>query len=155
MFANETQENIVTEVYDCNGFFGWPCWAIHPGADFGGSFPENRVLTNFNYASGPLDLHLAWRWIDGMDNAAILVSADFGVPEPVFAVPAVSSYNYFDLGVSYRLTDALRLRFGINNLADEEAPNMGTNGPDHNTDTRLYDVFGRSYYLSFTWNASG
>ena len=149
-FSNESQANVATEVVDCNGFFGYPCWAVHAGAESGTSFPENRALTTINYTSGPLDLHLTWQWIDSMDNAGNLISTNFN-----FAVPTVPSYNDFDLALSYLLTDTLKLRFGINNLTDQDAPMMADNALANNTDARLYDVFGRSYFLSLTWNPGG
>jgi iron complex outermembrane receptor protein len=149
MFSNENQENIVTEVIDCNGYFGWPC-----REDFsGGSFPENRMRTSIDYLSGPLNIYFVWRWIDGMLNAAPLGSANFGFPDPILAVPSVPAYNYFDLGLGYHITDAFMLRFGINNLFDKQAPQMADAAQDLNTDTGLYDIFGRTYFLSLTWDA--
>jgi outer membrane receptor protein involved in Fe transport len=53
MLTHKEQENPVTEILDCAGYYGWPCWSN----DFGSSFPENRVTSNFHYASGPLGLH--------------------------------------------------------------------------------------------------
>jgi outer membrane receptor protein involved in Fe transport len=144
-----SQENVITEVLECVGLFGWPCasWDVS-----GYSFPENRLITNFDYATGPLNLRFSWRWIDGMDNAAPLGSANFGFPDPDLAVPSVPSYNYFDLGLGYNITDDLIVRFGINNLLNEDPPQMADSvNPLPNTDTRLYDVFGRTYFLSFAW----
>jgi len=146
----DTQENVVTEVLECAGLFGWPCasWDLN-----GFSFPENRLLTNLDYSAGPLNVHLSWQWIDGMDNAAPLGSGNFGVPDPNLAIPEVSSRSYFDLGFGYQFTDDLLVRFGINNLLDQDPPLMADAvNPLQNTDTFLYDVFGRSYYLSFAWN---
>jgi outer membrane receptor protein involved in Fe transport len=146
MISNETQENIVTEVRDCAGFFGWPC----AGDLGGGSFPKHRITTNFNYASGPLNIHLTWRWIDSMQNSAPLYSADFGYTDPVLAIPTVSSYNYFDLGFGYQFSDSTLARFGINNLFDKQPPQMANNVISNNTDARLFDVFGRTFYLSIS-----
>jgi len=108
------------------------------------------VTSNFNYGSGPLDIHLTWRWIDSMDNAAPLSSAQFGFPDPILQVPTVSSQNLVNLGFGYRFNEQFSARFGINNLFDQDAPLF----PDetNNTDDRLYDVYGRAYYFSFNWN---
>jgi outer membrane receptor protein involved in Fe transport len=145
-----SQENIVTEVYECAGLFGWPCASFDVS---GFTFPENRVVTALDYTTGPLNGRLTWRWIDGMDNAAPLGSEIFGFPDPDLAIPSVSSYSYFDLGFGYQFTDDLMARFGINNLLDEDAPMMADSvNPLQNTDYRLYDVFGRTYFLSFVWN---
>jgi len=141
--SNRTQENVATEILECAGLFGWPCGRR--------SNPADRLITNIDYISGGLNIHLAWRWIDGMDNAAPLRSAQFGFPDPDLAVPDVPSYNYFDLGFGYQFGDDLHVRFGINNLLDKQAPNLADTVWQNNTDTGLYDIFGRTYYFSFNY----
>ena len=144
MFSNKTQENIVTEIYDCSGYFGWPC----DEEIGGGSYPANKLISNFDYISGALSIHFAWRWIDGMLNAAPFASANFGVPDPDLAIPSVPSYNYFDFGLGWQFSDAILARFGINNLLDEQPPLMADAVVSNNTDTRQYDIFGRTYFAS-------
>lgn len=143
-FSKRSQENVATEILECVGLYGWPC---------GQSHPEDRLIANLDYASGSLAIHLTWRWIAGMDNAAILRSAEFGYPDPDFAVPKVSSYNFFDLGFGYRFNERFHARFGINNLLDKQPPQMANAVNANNTDTALYDVFGRTYYFSFNFTA--
>lgn len=143
MLTNKEQENPVTEVIDCAGYFGWPCPA--------NTYPGNRVTGNIHYASGSLGLHLTWRWIDGTDNAAPFRSEEiYGVPDPDLAVPNVSDKHYFDLGLSYTFNDHLTARFGVNNLLDNDPPQMADTVSGINTDTALYDAFGRSYYLNLS-----
>jgi iron complex outermembrane receptor protein len=139
MFSNETQENIVTEIYDCAGYFGWPCDEELGG----GSYPENKLISNFDYISGPLSIRFSWRWIDGMLNAATFESYN-----P--AISSVSSYNYFDLGLGWQFGDSVLARFGINNLFDKQPPQMADYVVSNNTDTLVYDVFGRSYFVSLS-----
>jgi outer membrane receptor protein involved in Fe transport len=143
-FSNKSQENSVTEVYDCAGYFGIPCVMDTNG----GTIPVNRVTSSFNYISGALDIHLTWRWIEGTRNAAPFYSALFGVPDPDLAIPTVPTYNYFDLGFGYQFSDSILGRFGINNLFDKQPPQMADAVWSNNTDTRMYDVFGRTFYLS-------
>lgn len=143
-----SQDNIATETRECVGLFGAPC----DTAENGISFPEDRVTTNLDYASGSLNIHLTWRWITGMDNAAPLYSEQFGVPDPDLAVPDVSASSYFDLGFGYQFSEHLNVRLGINNLTNEQAPQMADAVRSNNTDTRLYDIFGRTYYLSFNYS---
>lgn len=147
LLSTRTQENIVTEILECVGLFGWPCQSVEQGT----SFPENRLTTNFNYASGALNIHLTWRWIDGMDNAAPLRSGLLGFPDPDLAIPGVPSFNYFDLGFGYRFNEHFHARMGINNLTDKQAPQMADAAFTNNTDTRLYDIFGRTYFFSFSY----
>ena len=139
-----TQENPVATPLICEGKFGWPC-----NQDINGeTFPRNRVTTNASYNSGDLNIHLTWRWIDGTDNPARQQSALFGFPDPILQIPSIGSKNYFDLGFGYTFSDNISARLNIANLFDTDPPLMAdsTNGP--NTDTTMYDIFGRSYYLS-------
>jgi iron complex outermembrane receptor protein len=150
VFSLEYQENIVTEVFDCNGLFGAPCNNL-----FGigtGTYPENKLNVNLNYGSGGLSGNLAWRWIDGTDNAAVLAPEFiYGFPDPVIAVPDVSSWSYLDLGLAYEWDNGLLLRLGINNLTDKDPPLMGNAQNGNNTDALLYDVYGRTYYLNLRY----
>ena len=70
------------------------------------------------------------------------------MPEPLLAIPSIGSKYYLDLGFGYEFNDSITVRFGINNLTDTDAPNMANAVNGNNTDTYLYDVFGRSFYLS-------
>jgi outer membrane receptor protein involved in Fe transport len=113
------------------------------------AYPKNRTTTFFNYASGPLNLRLGWRWIEGSDNAAPLRSYIWGVPDPDLAVPKISDRHYFDLGAAWQFGEHYQLLFAIHNLLDTDPVMMADQGWDQNTDSSLYDVFGRSYRLSF------
>lgn len=137
------QENPVTEILECAGYFGWPCSVYS-------SFPANRVTTNFAYASGPLELYLSWRWIDGMKNAAPKQSAIYGYPDPDLAIPVVNDKHYLDLGSAYTFRDRYQLRFIVSNLLNTKPPQMADQIWSNNTDEGLYDVFGRSYRVALT-----
>ncbi len=132
---------------DCGGYYGWPCTIDSDGL----TFPENRITTSLEYSAGDLSAHLSWRWIDKTLNAAPLRSADVGWPDPDLAIPLVEQKNYFDLGFAYEFGDHLTARLTIANLTDTDAPMMAdATGGNNNTDTRMYDIFGRSYTLSFS-----
>ncbi len=145
VLTDKEQENPVTEILECAGYWGWPC---DSRAD---THPENRVTSNIHYASGPLGLHLNWRWIDATDNAAPMLSYIYGYPDPDLAIPVVDDEHYLDLGISYELNDHLSSRFGVNNLLDNSPPQMDSGA---NTDTGMYDIFGRSYYLTLSMQFS-
>jgi outer membrane receptor protein involved in Fe transport len=143
MLSNKEQENPATEILDCAGYFGWPCPAD--------TYSKNRVTSNMHYASGPLGLHLTWRWIEGTDNAAPLGWDILGFPEYlVSAIPSIGDEHYLDLGAAYTFSDQIMARFGVNNLLDNDPPQMADAVSNNNTDTGLYDVFGRSYYFSLS-----
>jgi len=145
---NSTQGTPFSTVLDCVGHFGWPCWDQGPGL----TYPTDRVTTNLSYSSGNMTARLTWRWIDKTDNAAPLQSADFGYPDPNLAVPSVKARNYLDLGVGYRFSDNIEARLMIANLTDTKVPNMADATFDQNTDTGMYDIYGRAYTLAFSLN---
>lgn len=143
------QENPTTQVLECAGRFGRPCYdgEIFDG---GATIAENRVATFANYSSGAWSLHAIWRWIEGSDNAAPL-RLDFQLtPDAVLAVPDVSDKSYVDLGIGYAFGERFTARININNLFDTAPPLMADAAQEINTDSSTYDVFGRSYFLSFT-----
>jgi outer membrane receptor protein involved in Fe transport len=148
MRENSSQETPFGTVTDCAGYFGWPCIETSEGQ----SFPSDRVMTDLSYLSGNLLARLSWRWIDAMKNAAPFRSGDFGFPDPNMAVPSIGSKSYFDLGLSYRFSNNIEARLTIANLADTEAPNMADTINDQNTDTGLYDIYGRAYTLTLSLN---
>jgi iron complex outermembrane receptor protein len=143
-----SQGTVYSTPLDCAGYFGAPCDTQAGGM----TFPTDRVTTSLSYASGNLSAYLSWRWIDETDNAAPFESADWGVPDPVLAVPYVKQKNYFDVGFAYDFTEHVTARLTIANLTDTDPPMMATAVWDKNTDTRMYDIFGRSYTLSFSLN---
>ena len=147
VLSTKNQENVATTVFECNGFFGWPC-----EQDVN---PENRMNTKFNYSSGPFTAHLTWRWVDGMVNAAPKSSGDYGFPDPVLAIPEVSSWSYFDLGFSYLFGQSTMVQFGINNLTDKAPAFMADAVGSNNTSASTYDVFGRSYFLRASYQFGG
>jgi outer membrane receptor protein involved in Fe transport len=65
-------------------------------------------------------------------------------------VPYVKSKNYFDLGFAYQFSEHLIARLTIANLTDTDPPMMADWVWDKNTDTRMYDIFGRSYTLTLS-----
>ncbi|MEX0914569.1 MAG: TonB-dependent receptor [Wenzhouxiangellaceae bacterium] len=149
----KTQENIVSQVFECEGTFGIPCGG--GGQLFGAeTLPENRFTANFNYASGPFNARLTWRWIDGTRNAAPIALPLFGFNDFTLAIPEIAAWNYYDLGLSYDWDDSVTVRFGINNLFDKKSPLMA-DWVANNTDTKLYDVFGRTFYLNLRYQITG
>lgn len=134
---------------ECAGFFGWPC---SEGTSGSYTWPEDRVLTTVNYAAGEMDLTLTWNWIGNSDNAAFQRSAQFGFPNPDFAAPDTGATSYLDLALGYRFTDQVAARLNIVNLLDEEPPILANAVTSNNTDTGMYDVFGRAYRLSLSLN---
>lgn len=145
--AHKWQLSPVSEVVDCAGFFGTFC-GLGIDDSAGITLPENRVTTNIHYRAGWLSIHLTSRWIDGTTNAGIKEARFFGFPEPLLAIPGIGSKHYVDLGFGFAFNDNISARLGINNVGDTSAPNMADAASNNNTDSLLFDVFGRSYYLN-------
>jgi outer membrane receptor protein involved in Fe transport len=143
---NSWQLNPVTGVIECTGLFGDFCPIMRIGQ--GATMPENRISAQLSYITDKLGIHLFPRWIEGTANSEIARAEFLGRPPPLLAVPSVGNRLYLDLGVRYDIMDGVYARFGVNNLTDTNAPLM----PDvnNNTDAVLYDVLGRSYFLSIS-----
>ena len=146
MLSNSFQETSFGTIVDCAGRFGPPC---NFGKD-GTTYPSDRVTTNFNYQSGNFNVFLNWRWISGTDNAAPMLPRNAGDPDLVLAIPDIGSKNYFDLGFGYRFSENIVARLAIANLTDTRPAFMADAGNGTNTDSGMYDLFGRSYTLSFS-----
>jgi outer membrane receptor protein involved in Fe transport len=139
------QENVVAQVIECDGFFGSPCGNLN------GTSPKNRVNTTLSYTSGALGLQLNSYWIEGTDSFRGVEHLIFGGDQPVLAVPSLGSKHYLNLNIGYELTDSIYASLGISNLLDTDAPFLADNTFDRtNTDTIMYDVFGRSFHVSFS-----
>lgn len=144
MLRNVIQETPVSTEFDCRGQFGWPCSSFGTGV----TFPEDRMTANARYSSGALDVNLTWRWIGSTDNALPQGLALFGINNATLAIPSVGARNYLDLGVGFAFSDALSARLNISNVLDEDPPLMADAVSLNNTDTTMYDIFGRSYQAS-------
>lgn len=135
---------------DCAGTFGWPCYQ-----EIGGmTWPEDRVMTSVRYDSANFSANLNWRWIARTANGAYVGAPLIGIPvsDLDLAVPEVDARNYVDLSLGYRFGDNIIAGLTIANLTDTGPPMMADWVWDKNTDTRMYDIFGRSYTLTLSLN---
>ena len=138
MLTNREQENPVTPVLECAGYFGNPCDSR------AAVYPKNRVTANIDYNSGPIGIYLQWRWIEGTENAFPKISSLYGISDPILGIPEISDQHYVDAGLSVEFGQQVSAQLTINNLLDNDPPRTEQ---DFNTDTGLYDVFGRSFSL--------
>jgi len=104
------------------------------------SHPRWKSISTVGYRVGDVQLDLRWRWINAMDH-----SQNVGATNPT--AESVKPRHYFDLSARYRMAEGLDVRAGVINLADEEPPVWTGEGA---TDTAIYDVLGRRYYLGIT-----
>jgi len=134
--------------FECAGTFGWPCTEQSDGM----TWPTDRVTTRLRYDAGNLSAFVNWRWIGATDNSFYMNGPLFGydVSEFNLAVPDVKTKNYVDLSVAYRFGEHVTAGLTVANLSDTDPPMMADWVWDKNTDTRMYDIFGRSYTLSLS-----
>ena len=90
---------------------------------------------------GKLFLTGTWRYYDevAQENAA---------PDPINAT--LDSQNYLDLSARYNLLDNTTVRFGVNNITDEDPPlssGVGTAPGNGNTYPQVYDARGRYIFM--------
>jgi outer membrane receptor protein involved in Fe transport len=145
LLSSKIQENPATKVFECAGYYGWPCTFIE------NAYAQDRVTTNLHYSTEPWDFHLTWRWIAGSKAAVLRYVAESGFPgEPKLAIPSIGDENYLDVGAARTFGEIFTARVGVTNLLDNDPPHMANYVTTYNTDPGLYDVFGRSYYLTIS-----
>ncbi len=111
---------------------------------------EYRVLTTLGYTWDGFYLGMQWQHLPAIEDAT---EAQFGISTPTTGYP---SYNLFNLNGSYAVTDAINLRFGVDNLFNKRPPlgnrNVSLDGtgptlPGGSFNTLFYDTNGRRFYF--------
>jgi outer membrane receptor protein involved in Fe transport len=111
----------------------------------GGLF-DFQHLTRIDYMwSNNFRLGVSWRHLDS-------ARAEAAAESPTTTIQGPGSYDNFSLNGGYAFADNYDLRFGIDNLFDEDPEFTAANpaGGDTNSDitsAALYDVLGRRYYV--------
>jgi iron complex outermembrane recepter protein len=103
--------------------------------------PEVKALTTFGYRAERFGGGLRWRYQSSLDDVSTVLT-------PNNVQPGVPTYQLWDLFGSYRITPAIEVRGGVTNLFDKELPIVSSS--QNLTDTAVYDVIGRSYYVGLS-----
>lgn len=135
--------------YDCAGLFGATCQTVNPRW-------RHNLRTTW-ITPWDVDVSVTWRHLgrtelDSNDSDESLQLTSFD--EFNTFNDDISAHNYFDLALSWRMSDSVRVRGGINNIADKDPPIVTseiTSGGAANT-YEFYDLYGRQVYLGFTAN---
>jgi outer membrane receptor protein involved in Fe transport len=112
--------------------------------DEGGQF-DYRLFNTLNYFKGPFSATLRHRHYPSLDHASI-------VQNPATTTRGADSYNIFDFNGQYSINDTYEIRFGIDNLLDEDPVIYGaspTTTAQGSTLSGYYDTLGRRMYLGF------
>ncbi len=110
----------------------------------GGQF-DYRIFNTLNYFRGDLSLALRHRHYPSIDHASIVIN-------PATTTRGAESYDIFDFNGLYRFNDRYQVRFGIDNLLDEDPVIYGatpTSSAQGSTLSGYYDTLGRRMYVGF------
>jgi outer membrane receptor protein involved in Fe transport len=128
----------------CVGSYGTTC---------GEPIPEFKGVTRFTWTTGPLSLSLRHRYLDDVTVDRFLLPQRAGATPPAYADlvnPRLDSQNYFDLSFSVDVGEAVEFFGGVNNLADEDPPVVGSAQIRANTWPATYDYNGRTMFIGMT-----
>ncbi|WP_371192782.1 TonB-dependent receptor domain-containing protein [Glaciecola sp. SC05] len=145
MMGGDVSVNYIGTYTETSDFFPGPgepaieC-AGNFGADCGEPTPEYKHRVTFSYGTDDFTAQLLWRYVGEVNDDD---------PDTVFTVDKIDGTSYFDLAGTYFINDTYRVTAGIDNLLDEAPPVIGDNDEQANTYPATYDVFGRTYYVSF------
>ena len=137
-YSTFTQENgyqtsTVAGFVTCHGEYGLEC---------GEPTPEYKHVAQASWYLGNLTTSLRWRHIGEMsaDDATLAFVGDLS--------DDIDAYNYFDLTFAYDVNENALIRFGIQNVMDEDPPVLGSTASEQaNTWPATYETLGRRLFL--------
>ncbi len=107
------------------------------------AYPEFKMFNTLEVRTGPVTISALWRHISDMDD----ISAAGGISSDI---AGADSFDYFDLIGRVDIGDRFEIYGGVNNIADEEPPQIGGEPEGttwSGTNQGFYDGIGRSYYI--------
>ncbi|HUX74137.1 MAG TPA: TonB-dependent receptor [Steroidobacteraceae bacterium] len=158
-FLDSFQEQVAPGVptFDCAGLYGLTCGVPRPRW-------RHTLRTTWLAPSGRfagLGVSLRWRYIGAVSLDKNQTGTILAQGQPDLVDATLGTRQYLDLTLSYQLKGPdIALRFGVNNLTDQDPPltsTVGANGfanpqffGDANTYPVLYDSLGRVFFVGFT-----
>uniref|UniRef100_UPI003F6D81F8 TonB-dependent receptor plug domain-containing protein n=1 Tax=Congregibacter sp. TaxID=2744308 RepID=UPI003F6D81F8 len=130
VMAYDQEEYPGAGVIDCAGVYGGACSI--PTPDLKNRF-QATWATPWN-----VNANIIWRHVAGTSQEFTDVPND------------IDDYNYFDIAATWAVTDTATLRFGINNVLDEDPPFVyqGVTARENgNTYPGIYDPLGQYWFL--------
>ncbi|WP_245572089.1 TonB-dependent receptor plug domain-containing protein [Brevundimonas aveniformis] len=129
--------------FDCAGYYGAVC---------GTPNPEWRHRMRVSWESPwAFEVSGTWRYIGAVEIAALAPLTGELTSGPRLDRD-FDAENYFDLAGFWQVRDTTRLRFGVNNVLDNDPPlsySVGTTG-NNNTYPQTYDAMGRYFFFGLT-----
>jgi len=106
---------------------------------------EYRTFTTLSYGQGSWNASLRWRHLPSIKSLAY-------VTNPLATAEPTDAYDMFDFAGRYSFGGKYDLRFGIDNLLDQDPEitfrDVDTSGQG-STNANFYDILGRRYYVGF------
>jgi len=133
VLAFEQEEYPGAGIIDCDGTYGGPCQV--PTPDLKNRF-QATWATPWN-----VNANIIWRHVAGTTQEFTDSPND------------LDDVNYFDIAATWAVTDNATLRFGINNVLDEDPPFVAqgvTDRENGNTYPGIYDPLGQYWFLGGT-----
>ncbi|MCH8617066.1 TonB-dependent receptor [Sphingomonas sp. SM33] len=155
-------DNGLSAKYDCVGYYGPTC----SGGTVAASAPipqwRHKLRTTWQSPFG-LGLSLQWRYVGKVKAETLQDNETVGGEFNFDPGLHVKAQNYFDLSGTFTLLDRVNMRFGVNNLFDNDPPlvtggnaarggsNLCPAGPcNGNTYPGTWDALGRLLWVGAT-----
>jgi outer membrane receptor protein involved in Fe transport len=134
-------------VFDCVGFFGNQC--LVPTPEW-----RHTARVTWTHPDG-YGLTARWRYFSGVDVDDLSDDPDLKGNNIQPGNDHLSSVNYLDLALTFRVGDHYNFRLGVNNVLDRDPPINGSQvcpaGPcNGNTWAQVYDALGRYVFAGVT-----
>jgi outer membrane receptor protein involved in Fe transport len=128
--------------YQCVGAYGPTC---------GEPIPSLKGVTRLTWSNGPVDVSVRHRYIDSVTIDKYLIpQRDNGTVPPLNTLtnPVLPSEHYIDLSLSWNINERAQLSGGVNNLAGQKPPIVGSSAGYGNTWPATYDPYGQTFFVN-------
>ena len=136
------------EPFNCAGYYGGVCTGSATPAS--APMPEWRHKFRMTWRS-PWDFELSttWRYVSSVESDRFIAAPTAAA---TFRDDKLTDKNYFDIAGTWSVRDNVTMRFGVNNVFDNEPPLVSQSncpsGPcSGNTYPQTYDALGRYLFV--------
>jgi outer membrane receptor protein involved in Fe transport len=134
----EVTSNPTATPIKCEGTFGDPSCGATPQ-------PEWKFVNTVNYAlSDAWTINGRWAYTGEVLDSRVRD----GTPANTIATPSIDGKNYFDIAASYSPTEWAQIRFGAQNVTDEDYPIIGDVDEQSNGFPTVYTPYGRQFFVA-------
>jgi outer membrane receptor protein involved in Fe transport len=153
-------ESLPGSSYNCAGLYGSNCSAFTGGPAF---HWRHTFRTTWQTPWDALDISAAWRYFSPVKLESLSANPNLAAPAGETIANGgisntdafIASRSYLDLTASLKVTDAVTLRLGVNNVLDKDPPVIGASNlsgltGNGNTYPQVYDSLGRYLFATVT-----